>query len=67
MKVKDTQQQRLMSILATTSFPGISRTRSSERESGRRDPWEPDCTDTSNVCLDLATERDRQLKTARAN
>ena len=34
-----------MSILATTSFPGISRTRSPERESGRKDPWEPDCTD----------------------
>ena len=33
-----------MSILATTSFPRFSRTRSLERESRRRDPWERDCS-----------------------
>ena len=33
-----------MSILPTTSFPRFSRTRSLERESRRRDPWERDCS-----------------------
>ena len=33
----------------------------------RRDSWERDFTDNSNVFRDLATEQERQLKTARVN